>query len=181
MAHSVSGINRRRSLGMAGVTAHASMPQNPVGFTIESTSDTNTALYAEVERGKFYAAGEFRRRIWNLVIPEFHAPLVALDSRAWYLMSAYRVHRIVQVGAYYSRFQYPGVVSSSALLPYIVGNGTSDWVVASRVDPNPHIYFKFEGHYMDGNTTALGFYPSVNSGNPDRLTRLLVARIGFTF
>lgn len=175
------GLTAGASLGLAGVTAHASIPQNPVPFSIQSTSDTDTALYGEFERGKFYAAGEFRRRIWNLEIPEFHAPLVALDSRAWYLMGAYRVQRIVRVGAYYSSFYYPGIFRASPFVPYVIGTGTSDWVVASRVDPNPHVYFKLEGHYMNGNTTALGFYPSMNSGNPDRLTRLLVARIGFTF
>lgn len=176
----LQGLSAGGSVGLAGLTAHASMPQIQVPFTIQSTSDTNTALYAEFDRGKFYAAGEFRRRIWNFVIPEFHAPLVALDSRAWYLMGAYRIHRIVQAGAYFSRMHYPpGIVAPT--IPYVLGNGTSDWVVAARVDPNPHVYFKIEGHYMDGTTTAQGFYPSTNPGSPDRLTRLLVARIGLTF
>lgn len=173
------GLTAGGSLGLAGVSAQAGTPRMPAPFTIQSTSDTNTALYAEFERGKFYTAGEFRRRIWNLVIPEFHTSITSLDSRAWYLMGAYRIHPIVQVGAYYSSFGYSNFHAPA--LPYVLGDGTSDWVVAARIDPNPHLYFKLEGHYMDGITTALGFYPSTNPGSPDRLTRLLVARIGLTF
>lgn len=175
----LQGLTAGGSVGLAGVTVHVSLPQLPLPLRIQSTSDTNTALYAEFDRGKFYAAAEFRRRIWNLVIPEFHLPLVALDSRAWYVMGAYRVHKIVQVGAYYSRFHYPGMAAPT--IPFILGNRSSDWVAAARIDPNPHLYLKFEGHYMDGTTTAQGFYPSTNPGSPDRLTRLLVARIGLTF
>jgi hypothetical protein len=175
------GLTAGGSLGLAGLNAHVSLPQIPVPFSIQSTSDTNTALYAEFERGKFYAAGEFRRRIWNLAIPEFHASLMALDCRAWYLMGAYRVHRILQIGAYYSSLHYPVMLAPYIVVPNILGNGTSDWVVAARVDPNPHVYFKFEGHYMDGTMATQGFYPSTNPGGADRLTRLLVARIGLTF
>jgi hypothetical protein len=173
----LQGLTAGGSLGLAGLTAHAGMPQIPAPFTVQSTADTNTALYAEFDRGKFYAAGEFRRRIWNLEVLEFHAPLIALDSRAWYLMSAYRVHKIVQVGAYYSQLQNTSMAAPS--IPYLFGNFSSDWVLATRIDPNPHFYLKIEGHYIDG--TALGFYPSTNPGIPDRLTRLLVARIGLTF
>lgn len=172
------GLTAGGSIGMADIAAHASLPQVPNPVTIQSTSDTNTALYADFDRGKFYAAGEFRRRIWNLGLPEFHAPLITMDTRAWYLMGAYRVHRIVQVGAYYSSMHYASRAAPPSI-PYVLGDASSDWVVASRIDPNPHVYLKFEGHYIDG--TAVGFYPSTNPGNPDRLTRLLVARIGLTF
>jgi hypothetical protein len=167
-------------VGLADISAQVELPQIPYPLHIRSTSDTNTALYAEFDRGKFYAAGEFRRRIWNMVLTELHMPLLNLDSRAWYLMGAYRVHRIVQVGAYYSHLQSPSTVVSP-LLPFVFGNASSDWVVASRIDPNPHLYLKFEGHYVEGNTIGVGFYPSTNPGGPDRLTRLLVARLGFTF
>lgn len=174
----VRGLTTGASLGLAGVHFQAAAPQVAIPFTLESTSDTNTALYGEFDRGKFYAAGEYRRRIWNVAISELHASLLSLDSRAWYLMGAYRIHRAIQVGAYCSRIRYASMVTS--FVPYVLGDRGTDWVLATRVDPNPHVYFKLEGHYMDGTPTAQGFYPSVNP-RPDRLTRLLVARIGLTF
>ena len=174
----VRGFTAGGSLGLAGVHFDVNLPQFAVPLTFQSTSDTNTALYGEFDRGKFYAAGEFRRRIWNVVIPQLQASLLSLDSRAWYLMGAYRVHRIVQVGAYYSRVRYARMATS--FVPYLLGDAGTDWVLASRIDLNPHLYLKLEGHYMDGTPMAQGFYPSINP-HPDRLTRLLVARIGFTF
>jgi hypothetical protein len=174
----VRGLTAGTSLGLAGVKLEAQTTLIPFPINIQSTSDTNTAFYAEFDRGKFYAAGEFRRRIWNLVLREFQTPLASLDSRAWYVMGAYRVNRLLQVGAYYSSIDYPTMATS--FVPYIFGDGGTDWVVSGRIDPNPHVYVKFEGHYMNGTPMAQGFYPSINS-NPDRLTRLLVARIGFTF
>lgn len=174
----VRGFTAGGSLGLAGVRFDAGMAQFPIPMTLESTSDTNTALYGEFERGKFHAAGEWRRRIWNVGLPQLQAPLLSLDSRAWYLMGAYRVHRVVQLGAYCSRVRYATMETS--FVPYVLGDRGTDWVVAARIDPTAHVYFKLEGHYMDGVPTAQGFYPLTNP-NPDRLTRLLVARIGFTF
>lgn len=175
----VRGLTAGASVGLAGVAVGANVPWIPVPFSIQSTSDTNTALYAQFERGNFYAAGEYRRRIWNLVAPEIQQPLASLDSRAWYLMGAYRIRPKIQLGAYCSRIRYPTL--AAPFMPYRFGNANTDWVVASRIDPNPHVYLKFEGHYMDGSLMAQGFYPSTNPGGPDRLTHLLVARIGFTF
>ena len=167
------GFTAGASLGLAETRAQ----QIPDRLTLESTADTNTALYGEFERGKFYAAGEFRRRIWNVAIREFQVPVVSLDTRAWYLMGAYRVHRMVQVGAYCSRIRYAKM--ETAFVPFLLGDRSTDWVVATRFDLNPHVYFKLEGHYMDGTVMAQGFYPFTNP-RADRLTRLLVARIGFT-
>ena len=172
------GFTAGGSLGLAGVQAETRVQRFPLPITVESTADTNTALYGELERGRFYAAGEFRRRIWNVDIPKYHATVASMDSRAWYLMGSYRVHRIVQVGAYCSRVRFARM--ATAFLPYILGDRSTDWVVATRIDPNPRVYFKFEGHYMDGTPVGFGFYPSTTP-HADRLTRLLVARIGFTF
>ena len=76
------GLTAGGSLGLAGVSIEASLQQIPIPVTVKSTSDTNTALYGEFERGRFYAAGEFRRRIWNLAVPELRAAVASLDSRA---------------------------------------------------------------------------------------------------
>lgn len=175
----VDGLLLGASLGLAGVRVSAGAPRIPVSFSIESTSDTSTAFYGQWERGNVYAAGEFRRRIWNIIVPEFQRPVASLDSRAWYLMGAYRLHRRIQLGAYCSRSGFATL--SAPFLPYLFGDASTDWVVASRIDLNPHVYLKFEGHYMGGGFMAQGFYPSTNPGGPDRLTRLAVARLGFTF
>ncbi|MBZ5577044.1 MAG: OprO/OprP family phosphate-selective porin [Acidobacteriia bacterium] len=172
------GLTTGSSVGMADASGHLSIVNEPFPLTLKSTSDTNTAMYAEFEQGKFYAAGEYRRRIWNLAIPEMRLQAVAQDTRAWYLMAAYRIHPKVNLGAYCSRYRYAalkafGNPSEPARLY------SNDWVTAIRIDPNPYLYFKFEAHYIDG--TAGGFYVSTNPTGFDRLTRLVVARIGFTF
>jgi hypothetical protein len=173
------GLTAGASLSLAGISARAEARQAPFPFTIQSTSDTKTAFYGEFDRGKFYAAAEFRRSIWNMVLAELHAPMASIDARAWYVMGAFRVRPRLQVGAYYSGMEYASL--GAPFFPYTFGRSGTDWVLASRFDPNPHVYLKVEGHYMDGTPLSQGFYPSFNDGRPDRLTRLLVARIGFTF
>ena len=172
----LQGLMAGGSVGMADVSGQAMGASLPFPITIQSTSDTNTALYGEFERGKFYAAGEFRRRIWNLSIVELGIPAADMDSRAWYVMGAYRVHPKLNFGTYYSHFEYAHIQSIS--MPQL-SPGTNDWVAAVRIDPNPYLYFKLEAHYLDGN--AIGFYPSTNPAGYDRLTRLLAVKIGFSF
>lgn len=100
-----------------------------------------------------------------------------MDSRAWYFMGAYRIYPKLNLGAYYSHFEYARL---GAVVPIALGSSYSDdWVVAARIDPNPYFYLKLEAHYLDGN--AIGFYPSTNPAGFDRLTRLLAVKIGFSF
>ena len=170
------GLMAGGSVGMAEVSGQATGALLPFPVTIQSTSDTNTALYGEYERGKFYAAAEFRRRIWNLQIAELGLPAAFLDSRAWYAMGAYRVHPKLNFGMYYNHFEYAHLqsIALSTLSP-----ASHDWVAAVRIDPNPYVYLKLEAHYLDG--TAIGFYSSTNPAGLDRLTRLLAVKIGFSF
>jgi hypothetical protein len=171
------GLTAGASLGMADVRGQTVLPYLPHPITIRSTADTNTALYAEYDRGKFYAAGEFRRRIWDLSLVELGIPAAQMDSRAWYVMGSYRLLPRLNLGAYYSDFHYARL---AALTPLSRGGSYArDWVAAVRFDPNPYFYLKFEAHYVDGN--AIGLYQSTNPGGIDRLTRLLAAKIGFSF
>jgi hypothetical protein len=107
---------------------------------------------------------------------EVQQPASISDARAWYVMSAYRVHPKINLGAYFSRY-----VNASHILPLRLPTDrySKDWAVSARIDPNRYLYLKLEGHYING--TALGFYLSTNPQHIDPLTRLLVARIGFTF
>ena len=171
------GLTAGASLGMADVSGQTVLSYIPNPITVRSTADTNTALYAEYDRGKFYAAGEFRRRIWDLSLVELGLSVAHMDSRAWYIMGSYRFHPKLNLGAYYSDFEYARL---TALAPISHGGSYArDWVAAVRIDPNPYLYLKFEVHYLDGN--AIGFYQSTNPGGLDRLTRLLAAKIGFSF
>jgi len=171
------GLTAGASVGLADVTGHVVVPKVPLPVTIQSTSDTNTAVYGEYEHGKFYAAGEFRRRIWNLAQPDFRIQVASLDSRAWYVMGTYRVHPKLNLGAYYSHFEYARLVAVAPIAPG--GAYGDDWVAAARIDPNPYLYLKLEAHYLNGN--AIGFYPSTNPAGFDRLTRLVALKIGFSF
>ena len=171
------GLTAGGSVGLADVSGKVTISTIPAPVTIRSTSDTNTALYGEYERGKFYAAGEFRRRIWNLSLVDLGIPAVLTDSRAWFVMGAYRVRPKLNLGAYYNHYKLARLEGVWPIRP--TDTYLHDWVVAARIDPNPYLYFKLEAHYLDG--SAIGFYRSTNPGGIDRLTRLLVAKVGFSF
>jgi len=164
------------SVGLADISGTVTFGSLPFPITIRSTSDTNTALYGEYENGKWYAAGEFRRRIWNLTIPELGIAAAGLDSRAGYVMGSYRVHPKLNLGAYWSHFEYARIESMN--VPFN-SPSCNDWVAAARFDPNHYFYLKLEAHYLDGNAT--GFYQSTNPRGLDRVTHLLAAKIGFSF
>ena len=55
----------------------------------------------------------------------------------------------------------------------------SDFTVSGRYDISSYFYAKVEGHFMQGNLS--GFFPKSNPGGLKPDTKLLVAKIGFSF
>jgi hypothetical protein len=134
--------------------------------------------YAKFERGKFMAAGEYKRLAsqFNLTL---NTPGGAVfvpgnyDARSWYVMSSYQVLRQLRIGGYYSHYISGGTDQSQPQ------NYSKEWVVSGRYDFNPHFYAKLEEHFING--TALGYYGSTNPNGLKPKTDALAARIGFTF
>jgi len=88
-------------------------------------------------------------------------------------MGGYRLTDKLQVGVYRTNNL---ITNADRTDPW---NYFKDWTVSSRFDFDSHWYAKLEGHLIDG--YGLGFYGSNNPGDLSPRTRLLVAKLGFTF
>jgi hypothetical protein len=139
---------------------------------------TEPVYYAKFERGKFLAAGEYKRDGGNIFLT-FNLPGGGtftqpsnFDIRSWYAMTEYQVLPKFHMGAYYSHYTN----LSTAPGPSRFSN---DAVISGRYDFTPHLYMKLEGHFIDG--TAIGYYNATNPNGEKPKTKMLAARMGYTF
>jgi hypothetical protein len=132
------------------------------------------SIYGKFIQGKFYFAAEYDRIPINAVLSIGSAVVpFALDERSWFVMASYRLRNNIQVGSYYSHFVNK---SSDTTQP---ANYSKDWVVSGRYDFNGYFYAKLEGHFLHG--TALGYYSSTNPNGLSPDSKMLAAKIGFSF
>jgi len=131
-------------------------------------------FYSQFERGKWLFAGEYSIAPVNpKLIFGTEAFAWPLDQRSWYVMGSYRISDKVQVGSYYSHYVNKAANTS---LPE---NFSKDWVISGRYNFNSYSYAKIEGHFLHG--TGLGYYSDTNPAGLHSHSRILAARIGFTF
>jgi hypothetical protein len=132
--------------------------------------------YAQFERGKFFADGEYRRQ--PVAFYEAAGPLyvpIPLDWRSWYAMTGYHVSEKFQVGTYYSHFVDAGGGENTSL----PANYSKDWTISGRYDFNPYFYAKLEEHFVHG--TDMGYYTDDNPNGLKPRSNILAAKIGFSF
>ncbi len=130
--------------------------------------------YAQWDHGKMHLATEYWRAPLYIVLTYGSMQQVMpLDSRAWYPMASYEVTKKLQVGTYYSHY----VNKSQSTQSYVTYS--KDWVISGRYNFNPYFYGKLEGHFLHG--TGLGYYQSTNPGGLQPNTKMLAARVGFSF
>ena len=98
---------------------------------------------------------------------------VPQDARSWYAMGSYRLRKKLQVGSYYSHYV------NKALNTSLPANYSKDWVVSGRYDFNAYFYGKIEGHFLHGD--GLGYYASTNPDGLKPNSKMLAAKIGFSF
>jgi hypothetical protein len=139
----------------------------PVGMDIKAKMKN---FYAEFERGKLYLGAELKETPIRFGVAK---SLSMVPQRAWFILGSYHLTNKLTAGAYYSQFLNDKTVSNDP------SRFSKDTVVSSRFDANQYFYFKLEGHYIHGN--GEGFYPVGNAPVLQKNTRLLVARVGFTF
>jgi hypothetical protein len=132
------------------------------------------SFYAQFSRRKVYLAGEYDRIPINatLTIESTVIPFVE-DGRSWFAMGSYRLSKNVQVGSYYSHYVNKAADTTQP------ANHSKDFVVSGRYDFNPYFYAKIEGHFLHG--TALGYYSDTNPNGLAPDSKMLSAKIGFTF
>jgi hypothetical protein len=135
---------------------------------------TLPVYFAKFEKGKFMAAGEYKRQngLFDITINALQMTIPSpFDSQAWYAMSSYRVTEKTQVGAYYSNYKKR---HGNGSLPQ---NYSNDAVISARHDFSSYVYVKLEGHFING-TALLDYFSGTN---PNGVTRMLAAKVGFTF
>jgi hypothetical protein len=187
------GADLRWALPVPGVTVGASyMSRHVVGdgtwnFTgaitpvhEESSKEYLQQFYAQYIHGNFHADAEYRRYFRGITVNE--SMPVSDDTRSWYVSAAYRVHKRLELGTYYSRFvdvrAYTGLPATDP------GSYLKDKVASARIDVNSHVYFKVEGHFMSGyaeEALVRGFYGIDNPGGFKPTTNMLAVRTGFSF
>jgi hypothetical protein len=171
-------------IGMSAITGNLNGTATTGSFHIPYA--TLPVYFAKFEKGKFMAAGEYRRTNGQFFIHlnnvdpfSFPAPVIpftsqsSYDDRAYYAMSEYRISPKLQLGAYYSWYH------SAIGNPALPANFSNDGVISGRYDFNSYFYAKLEGHFIDG--TALNYYVGTNPTGLKPKTNMLAAKVGFSF
>jgi hypothetical protein len=145
----------------------------PAG-TFNSPPYLVSSMYGKFSRGKVYLAGEYDRIPINATITlgSTVIPFVQ-DGRSWFAMGSYRLRKNFQAGSYYSHFEDKAADTTQPV------NYSKDFVVSARYDFNDYFYAKLEGHFLHG--TALGYYTGTNPNGLSPDSKMLAAKIGFTF
>jgi hypothetical protein len=152
-----------------------------VTYHLDTLHDNTNAFYLEYTRGNFRFDGEYRREPVTIksTTPAgvFTAPTFR-DGRSGYVAASYRLSKLIEVGAYQSRFiQNWGVLHSDPL------NHLFDQALTARFDLRSYLDLKIEGHFMDGIMTSAiesrGFYVADNLNGIKPNTKLLVIRVGY--
>ncbi len=137
-----------------------------------TTNSQQRRLYSRYEKGKLTLSTEWSSAPTRLALGP---GVIELPSRAWYTMGSYRLTEKLTPGSYYSQIRlFPQSGNRSDPANYL-----KDVTASTRFEINRYFYVKMEGHYMDGN--SMGFYQQTNPDGLQRVTRLMLARVGFMF
>jgi hypothetical protein len=157
----------------------------PFEATAKTYLDRTTAVYAQLNRGRWRLDTEWRAtknltRIFGLP-PAFSRN--GQTAHPWFTALSYRVSRIVEVGAYHGQYRYTTLFALPGLTGADKGR-MDDTTVALRLDPTSFWNFKIEVHFMDGVGSLLssrGFYARNNPQGLQPATNMLVLRTGLNF
>lgn len=131
----------------------------------------------EYQRGRLDLSAEGRHTaLWSSAVQE------TMPRNAWYVMGSYRLREKLTLGSYFSRIvgvNGDDVFSWSYYQPSNPAFYSNDFVANARYDVNRYVYVKGEGHYIDGELGA--FFPASNPNGLQKVTRLAILRVGFTF
>jgi hypothetical protein len=158
--------------------------------TIHYSPQSTNVQYFQYERGKFYIAGEYKRRpIYATTAVTTTTPVLkngavvnttttatsiaSLDRRAGFFMAAYRVLPKLQVGGYFDR-EIRAHTNLALPADYL-----NEWVASGRFDINSFFYFKVEEHFIRGTEASL--YTSNNPAGYTTSAKLTAAKLGFSF
>jgi hypothetical protein len=179
------GISRLNEMitGKGSYNGFLGIPAQP-NYWEKSKHDWTNQYYGRLVKQKFHAESEYRRYLRYQTIFS-GLSWVETDVRGWYVGGGYTVNKWLELGSYYSHYRiFPtGGAGVAASYPDAQTHDF-DKAVTAKFIVNKYIYFKAEGHFMDGNGTALypaGFYANVNPNGFANNTNAVVLRSGFSF
>jgi hypothetical protein len=169
-------------------------PFNPgaglVPYSETSKADWANQFYGEYTVGRLRIDAEYRRYWRNQELFSGTSESFA-DVRGWYVSGAYRIHKRLQIGSYYSRYTITNTVAGSLSAFYppatdtnLPANHDFDKVITGRVDLNKFWNVKVEGHFMNGYGSGPypnGFYTQVNPSGFEPNTNALVLKTSLNF
>jgi hypothetical protein len=179
------GISRLNEMitGKGSYNGFLGIPAQPK-YWEQSKHDWTNQYYGRLAREKFHAETEYRRYLREQNIFS-GITWVETDVRGWYVGGGYTVNKWLEAGSYYSHYHINVFGGSGVSTAYSDAQlHDYDKVVTAKLTVNKYTYFKVEGHFMDGNGTALypaGFYANVNPKGFADNTNALVVRTGFSF
>jgi hypothetical protein len=153
------------------------------GLPVLSHTDINPwnmkSVYGDFQKNNWHFSGELRRQhVETRAFPAL-GPGVNFTSAGWFLATAYRVARPVEVGGYYSHF-----IADTSLDGNLPTNHISGPVLTTRFDLTKYVSLKVEGHFVDGYgnpTSPHGFYLRDNTTGLADSTKMLVVRTAVSF
>jgi hypothetical protein len=193
----VEGADLRWSTPLSGLLVGASMiattfevdgpyTLQPSGITADLSLDVKKshtqAYYAQYAHGKLRVDAEYRRT-WAIRQADITGPVTATqfitqDARYGYVSAAYRVSKLLEVGAYHSRFYPNWPVARSTDNGHVFDNA-----ITARFDLRNYLDLKLEGHFMDGYggvaSLPRAFYPSDNPQGMKPTTNMFVVRLEY--
>jgi hypothetical protein len=146
-----------------------------------SKHDWTNQYYGQYTANKFHIESEYKRYLRDQIIFNGTAE-IETDVRGCYVSGGYRINKWVEAGSYFSHYRvYPGGYTATTYPEATTHD--YDKVVTGKFTINQYFTVKAEGHFMDGNGSALypdGFYTAVNPTLAAN-TIGLVVRTGFSF
>jgi hypothetical protein len=149
---------------------------------LEVQKSNTHAIYAQYAVGKFRFDAEIRKA-WAVRTAEVTGPVhlgmvASADSRMGYVTGAYRINKLIEVGAYHSRYYPDWAKTLSTPSGHIY-----DTAVTARLDLRRYLDVKLEGHFMDGYGDSLAsprlFYPSDNPQGLKPKTNLFIVKVEY--
>ncbi len=180
------GISRKNEMITGKGAYNGEIPGIPAtnNYVEYSKHDWTNQYYGKYVKDKLHVESEYRRYLRDQMIYN-GITWVETDVRGWYVGGGYTVNKWFEAGSYYSHYRIfpfggPGIPTDYT----DAQRHDYDKVVTAKFTLNQYTTVKVEGHFMDGNGTALypaGFYANVNPNGFADNTNALVIRAGFSF
>jgi hypothetical protein len=154
----------------------------PVAGTLDSTHMWIASAYGEYSRGRWRFDSEYRRNMaiyWQVDPSPGQTETWWYSDKGWFASVVYQAKPRLEIGTYHDRYYFDHWSLPDPSTHYI-----RDQALTLHYTFTHYMGAKVEGHVMDGTGdmwSSHEFYLANNPGGLLPRTKMLVARIGFSF